>query len=141
MRSTIENPENTISFSVSALWEISIKRAGGRKDSTCDPRLLQRNAMSAGYLELGSTGDHTLQVGALPLLHRDPFDRILIARAQVEGSRRADGRLARPAVSESHTSLVAQVRHKEPRHRRIGFARFGQAHVIPKGMRQTVKND
>ncbi len=76
--------ENNIYFSVAAVWETSIKHAAGRRDFTYDPRLLRRHALRAGYLELAITGDHTLQIGSLPPLHRDPFDRILIAQAQVE---------------------------------------------------------
>ena len=67
------------------MWEVGIKRASGRRDFDYDPRLLRRQSLRAGFVELAITGDHALQVGTLPLLHRDPFDRVLIAQAQLEG--------------------------------------------------------
>ncbi len=85
MRSLIEDPDNTVYFSIAGLWEVTVKHANGHKHFPYEPHLLRRHALHEGYRELAITGDHALQVGALPLLHRDPFDRILIAQAQWEG--------------------------------------------------------
>ncbi len=83
MRNALDDVDNAVWFSVTAIWELTIKHAAGR--FPYDPRLLRRHALSNGFLELSITADHALQVGALPLLHKDPFDRILIAQAQFEG--------------------------------------------------------
>ena len=81
----LENPDNRLIFSPASLWEIAIKRGLGRPDFRADPRLLKRGLIENGYTELAITGDHALQVDSLPLLHKDPFDRILVAQALVEG--------------------------------------------------------
>ncbi len=81
----LENPDNRLIFSAASLWEIAIKRGLGRPDFRADPRLLKRGLIENGYTELAITGDHALQVDSLPLLHKDPFDRILVAQALVEG--------------------------------------------------------
>ena len=81
----IENPENMLLFSPASIWEIVIKRGLARVDFAVDPTLLYSGLIGAGYVELPITGKHTLLVGALPPLHKDPFDRILIAQAASEG--------------------------------------------------------
>lgn len=72
-------------FSPASLWEVAIKNALGREDFRIDPRLLWRGLLDNGYAELSITSLHTLAVGGLPPLHKDPFDRILVAQALVEG--------------------------------------------------------
>jgi len=67
------------------LWEIAIKRALGRDDFHADPGVLRRGLLESGYEELPINGDHAVAVGVLPALHRDPFDRMLVAQAAVEG--------------------------------------------------------
>jgi PIN domain nuclease of toxin-antitoxin system len=84
-RSQLEEPDNQLAFSVASLWEISIKRGLGRSDFQVDPRLLRRGLTDNGYRELAITGEHALQVDALPPIHKDPFDRILVAQAMAEG--------------------------------------------------------
>lgn len=84
MQAAISDLDNTVYFSTTAIWETSIKSAAGREDFQCDPHALRRQALRQGYRELAVTGDHALQVASLPLLHKDPFDRILIAQAQFE---------------------------------------------------------
>ena len=81
----IENNENTLLFSPASLWEIVIKRGFGRADFIVDPASLYSGLLSAGYQELPITGRHTLIVSTLPPLHKDPFDRILLAQAAYEG--------------------------------------------------------
>jgi PIN domain nuclease of toxin-antitoxin system len=76
---------NDCLFSVASLWEVAIKRGLERPDFQVDPRLLRRGLLDNGYEELPITGDHALAVQTLPALHRDPFDRILVAQSQAEG--------------------------------------------------------
>jgi PIN domain nuclease of toxin-antitoxin system len=84
-RALIEDPEHELVFSAASLWEIAIKRGLGRPDFVADPRLLRRGMLDNGYTELPITSEHALAVDTLPHLHRDPFDRILVAQATVEG--------------------------------------------------------
>ena len=70
--------------SAASLWEIAIKNGLGRADFKADPHLLHRSLLDHGYAELPVTGAHAVEVGLLPLLHGDPFDRILVAQARVE---------------------------------------------------------
>jgi len=72
-------------FSPASLWEIAIKRAMGRSDFRADPRLLRRGLLDNGYGELPITSEHAVAVDGLPPIHKDPFDRILVAQASVEG--------------------------------------------------------
>ena len=62
-----------------------IKRGLGRKDFRVDARLLRRGLLDNGYGELPIISDHVVATESLPLLHKDPFDRILVAQATVEG--------------------------------------------------------
>lgn len=84
-RALIEDPETELLFSAASLWEVAIKHGLGRADFRVDPRLLRRGLLEGGYAELAVTGAHAVVVDALPPLHKDPFDRILVAQAQVEG--------------------------------------------------------
>ncbi len=72
-------------FSAASIWEVVIKTGLGRKDFNVDAALLRRGLLDNGYQELSITSAHTLAVGRLPDLHRDPFDRILAAQANEEG--------------------------------------------------------
>jgi PIN domain nuclease of toxin-antitoxin system len=84
-RELIGSPENEPSFSVASIWEVAIKWLQRRPDFECDPSVLRRNLLDNGYAELPITGEHSVAVATLPLLHRDPFDRILVAQSIVEG--------------------------------------------------------
>jgi PIN domain nuclease of toxin-antitoxin system len=84
-RRMFKEQENTLIFSAASLWEIAIKQSIGRKDFRADARLLRRGLLDNGYEELPVTSAHAVAIDALPPLHKDPFDRILIAQAQVEG--------------------------------------------------------
>ena len=81
----LQAPETQPVFSAASLWEIAIKSGMGRPDFSVDPHLLRRGLLENGYTELAVTGAHAVAVALLPPLHKDPFDRILIAQAQVEG--------------------------------------------------------
>lgn len=84
-RTLLENPQNALLFSPASLWEVAIKRSLGRADFQVDARLLRRGLLDNGYLELPITSEHTVFIDSLPPLHKDPFDRLLIAQATVEG--------------------------------------------------------
>lgn len=91
------NDENTQPlFSAASIWEVVIKTGLGRKDFNVDAAMFRRGLLDNGYQELPITSAHTLAVGRLPDLHRDPFDRILAAQANEEGVEllTADQRLA-----------------------------------------------
>ena len=75
---------NTLLFSSASLWEIVIKHGLGRKDFIVDPVSLYNGLLYAGYNELAVSGQHILLVSSLPAIHKDPFDRILIAQAASE---------------------------------------------------------
>ncbi|MET3649888.1 type II toxin-antitoxin system VapC family toxin [Phyllobacterium ifriqiyense] len=81
----IENPDNDLLFSAVSLWEVAIKRSLGRPDFTIDARLLRRGLLDNGYHELSVAGHHAVAVDGLPPIHKDPFDRMLIAQSIVEG--------------------------------------------------------
>jgi PIN domain nuclease of toxin-antitoxin system len=84
-RSLLLDPGNRLMFSAVSLWEIAIKRGLGRDDFEVDTRRLWRMLLACGYLELSVTSEHALIAGDLPCLHKDPFDRMLVAQARVEG--------------------------------------------------------
>jgi PIN domain nuclease of toxin-antitoxin system len=81
----IEDATNELLFSAASLWEITIKTGLNRDDFRVEPRLLRRGLLDNEYRELPITGEHALAIESLPLLHRDPFDRMLVAQATVEG--------------------------------------------------------
>lgn len=84
-RALIDDAHNELYFSAASLWEITIKRGLNRSDFTVDARVLRRGLLDNGYQELPITSEHAVSVESLPPLHRDPFDRILLAQATVEG--------------------------------------------------------
>jgi len=84
-RRLLKDGSNELMFSAASFWEIAIKRGLGRNDFRVDPRLLRRGLLDNGYSELLIGSDHALAIDLLPDLHKDPFDRILVAQAIVEG--------------------------------------------------------
>lgn len=84
-RAMIEDRAHQLIFSAASLWEIAIKQALGRSDFRADPALLRRGLLDNGYTELAITGRHAVAVVGLPPLHKDPFDRMLIAQAIADG--------------------------------------------------------
>ena len=84
-RKLLEDPENELIFSAASLWEIAIKRSLGREDFRVDARLLRRGLLENGYRELEIEGEHAVAIDALPPIHKDPFDRILVAQSMIEG--------------------------------------------------------
>ena len=84
-RALMADLENELLFSVVSIWEVAIKSGLNRPDFQVDARLLRRGLIDNGYVELPISGEHAVEVDTLPLIHRDPFDRLLIAQATVEG--------------------------------------------------------
>ncbi|MCP9878644.1 type II toxin-antitoxin system VapC family toxin [Cyanobium sp. A1C-AMD] len=81
----LQDPASTPVFSVASLWELVIKQALGRPDFRVEPALLRRALLDGGWQELPIQAHHALAVASLPLLHRDPFDRLLLAQASADG--------------------------------------------------------
>ena len=84
-RGLLADPDNALIFSAVSLWEIVIKQGIGRDDFRVDARQLRRGLLDNGYSELAVTSAHALALDDLPPLHRDPFDRMLLAQSRVEG--------------------------------------------------------
>ncbi len=84
-RKLLNNPRNELLFSAASLWEIAIKNTLGRDDFRVEPRLLRRGLLDNGYAELPVTSQHAVNIDGLPPLHKDPFDRLLLAQALSEG--------------------------------------------------------
>ena len=84
-RKLITAPAHELLFSAASIWEIVIKRGLARTDFHADPRLLRRGLLDNGYSELPVLSEHAIVIDSLPLIHKDPFDRLLVAQATVEG--------------------------------------------------------
>ncbi|WP_395945040.1 type II toxin-antitoxin system VapC family toxin [Brevundimonas sp.] len=84
-REHLSDPGNSLFFSAVSIWEIGIKRRLERLDFQLDPERLRDQLLANAYREIDFTSRHGLAVQDLPLLHRDPFDRALIAQARHEG--------------------------------------------------------
>jgi PIN domain nuclease of toxin-antitoxin system len=83
-RSLIGDRANELLFSAASLWEIVIKAGLGRGDFRVDANQLRRGLLNNGYRELAITGEHAVAVMSLPMIHKDPFDRLLLAQSMVE---------------------------------------------------------
>lgn len=79
----ISDPQNRVLVSVAVLWEIAIKRAIGKLTAPID---LETDVARAGFELLPLEVRHIVATEQLPLHHRDPFDRMLIAQALVESA-------------------------------------------------------
>lgn len=84
-RALIDDRDNELLFSAASLWEVAIKGGLGRSEFEVEPRALRRGLMDADYGELAVTSAHAVAVASLPPIHKDPFDRLLIAQAMTEG--------------------------------------------------------
>jgi PIN domain nuclease of toxin-antitoxin system len=84
-RRLLSDQRNELIFSSASLWEIAIKNGLGRDDFQVDARLLRRGLLDNGYLELPITSEHAVAIDGLPPIHKDPFDRLLVAQSMVEG--------------------------------------------------------
>ena len=72
-------------FSVASLWEVAIKSSLGKPSFQVDARALRRGLLAEGLQELPLAVEHCLAVQHLPWIHRDPFDRLLVAAARESG--------------------------------------------------------
>jgi len=84
-RRLLDDLQNELIFSSASLWEVAIKHGLSRGDFRVDTRLLRRGLLDNGYGELPITSEHAVALDSLPSIHKDPFDRILIAQSMVEG--------------------------------------------------------
>jgi len=84
-RETMSDPAAQLFFSAASIWEVAIKFARGRPDFTFDPSVVRAGLVAAGYVELPIKSVHCAATATLPAIHTDPFDRILVAQAIVEG--------------------------------------------------------
>jgi PIN domain nuclease of toxin-antitoxin system len=84
-RALLEDQRNELVFSPASLWEVAIKSGLGRDDFQVDARLLRRGLLDNGYQELPISSEHVVAIDGLPPLHKDPFDRLLVAQSMVEG--------------------------------------------------------
>ena len=84
-RRLLSNADSELLFSATSLWEIASRQSLGRSDFVVDARLLRRGLLDNGYDELPIRGEHVVAIDSLPALHKDPFDRLLVAQATIEG--------------------------------------------------------
>ena len=80
-RELVSNPENTVFVSAVSLWEIWLKQSLGKLRLPAD---FTEGLAAESFESLSLMAAHTRQVSLLPWFHRDPFDRMLVAQAQVE---------------------------------------------------------
>lgn len=83
-RELLERPDTNLFFSAVSIAEISIKRTLNRPDFPFEPEEVRDALLSADYVEIALAGEHAVQLRSLPLIHRDPFDRMLVAQARSE---------------------------------------------------------
>jgi len=81
----LSDERNSLTFSAASIWEIALKNALRRPHFSINTRDLRSQLLENGYRELDVTSHHAVNIDALPLLHKDPFDRLLIAQATAEG--------------------------------------------------------
>jgi PIN domain nuclease of toxin-antitoxin system len=84
MREIIQDPHNDILFSVVSIWEIASKARLGRTSFAVRPEDIAVSALATGFSELSLRWQAAAAVADLPLHHRDPFDRAIVAQAIIE---------------------------------------------------------
>lgn len=84
-RAAIEDPALVKVFSTASVWEVAIKQSLRRPAFHLDAGTFHRTLLDDGFVALPVSGEHAAAVSDLPWIHRDPFDRILLAQAIVEG--------------------------------------------------------
>ena len=107
VRRALEDARNEVFVSPVSVWEIAIKRALGKLKA---PDILETDVMEQGFTPLSLTFFHAEQAGKLPQHHRDPFDRMLVAQAQAEGSCPRHERRTHPALRHPHDGGVKEAR-------------------------------
>ncbi len=83
-RRLLEDPANEVLFSAASIWEVVIKAALRRPDFTVDAAMLRPALAEMGFSELPVSGVHAERLASLPPIHRDPFDRMLVAQSLAE---------------------------------------------------------
>ncbi len=83
-RELLEDTAHDVYYSAASIWEIAIKSTLGRKDFRIDVNALERALPAMGLIELPVSGVHAAGVSRLPPIHRDPFDRLLVAQSVAE---------------------------------------------------------
>ena len=83
-RSLILDAANEVFYSAASVWEVAIKSALRRRDFRANPTMLVRALAQSGFSELPITAAHAARVAGLPAIHRDPFDRLLVAQSLSE---------------------------------------------------------
>ena len=83
-RSLILDMANEVFYSAASVWEVAIKSVLWRRDFRADPIVLVRALAQSGFSELPVTAAHAARVAGLPAIHRDPFDRLLVAQSLAE---------------------------------------------------------
>lgn len=81
----LDDQENELWFSVVSLWEVVIKSSLPRGEMNVDAKELRFGLQETGYSELTVGSKHVFEVGGLEPRHRDPFDRLMLAQARIEG--------------------------------------------------------
>lgn len=84
-RKTLTDRETAVAFSLASLWEVAIKASLGRVDFAVDVRKLRKGLLQQGFGECAIQPGHLYRVASLPWVHRDPFDRLLVAQAMEDG--------------------------------------------------------
>jgi PIN domain nuclease of toxin-antitoxin system len=106
IRDQIEDPANVVLFSAASIWEIAIKARLGRADFQQRPTQVVEAARVSGFTELPVLAAAAARVADLPLLHRDPFDRLLVAQAISEPARLYTADPLLPPYSELVTLIA-----------------------------------
>lgn len=93
----VRDTSNNVLFSAASIWEIAIKTALGRASFKRDPTSVVTVALDSGFTELHVRSDAAIMAAGLPMHHKDPFDRLLVAQAITEHAKllTSDGALAR----------------------------------------------
>lgn len=81
IRRDLEDPQTPVYFSAASIWEIAIKASLGKIEFQHSAEEIAHGAIDTGFIVLPITADHAAAVQRLPLHHRDPFDRLLVAQA------------------------------------------------------------
>ena len=84
-RELVSDPLAEVFFSVASLWELTIKAGLKKPGFQVDVTLLRTSLLQNGFVEVPILSTHAVAVAVLPGIHRDPFDRLLIAQAAIEG--------------------------------------------------------
>ena len=83
-KNLIADHGNSLIFSVASIWEVVVKHMLGRADFRADPAKLRASLLANGYAEVSIASAHALAIRQLPSIHKDPFDRMLVAQTIVE---------------------------------------------------------